>query len=346
MEEKEEVIIEENYIQKYPIQASIDKIETILKQMKNCICKIYKEKKSGNKIEVITETGFFLKIPYPNERNYIKLLVTNNHTLNSDYLENKKKITFSLFNESIMSNIIISEERKVYTNEKSDITLIEIQNNDDKDSTIDYLELDNNINKEEEYYDILYREKPIYVLHYPEGKEIIVSYGVLNRIVKEEINHFCSTENGSSGAPIISLNNLKVIGVHCGGHPKFKYNIGFVLKKAIFEFLSLFSKKINNNDQNIYKRNKFSRLGHEITNNNNQKSTSSNIVQKKKITKKFLEYKELKRGINKFKRNENGQKKDNALIFNSSTTRNSFHSKKKLMIKILIIKKFTKKVKA
>ena len=38
-----------------------------------------------------------------------------------------------------------------------------------------------------------------------------------NILEGKQINHYCNTEDGSSGSPILSLENFKVIGVHYGG---------------------------------------------------------------------------------------------------------------------------------
>ena len=59
--------------------------------------------------------------------------------------------------------------------------------------------------------------KSIYILQYPKDKRL-VSYGLMKDISDgEKINHYCNTEDGASGSPILSLNNFKVIGVHYGG---------------------------------------------------------------------------------------------------------------------------------
>ena len=54
--------------------------ETELKNKEDCICKI-----DGNKIG----TGFFCKIKY--KEKYIKVLITNYHVINDEYLKDKNK---------------------------------------------------------------------------------------------------------------------------------------------------------------------------------------------------------------------------------------------------------------
>ena len=46
--------------------------------MERCICKI--------KIGETQGTGFFCQIPFPNKDNMLKVLITNNHVINSDIL--------------------------------------------------------------------------------------------------------------------------------------------------------------------------------------------------------------------------------------------------------------------
>ena len=54
----------------------------------------------------------------------------------------------------------------------------------------------------------------------------------------KKVIHFCNTEEGSSGSPIISLDNFKVIGVHYGGssNMNIKFNYGTYIKYIIKEF--------------------------------------------------------------------------------------------------------------
>ena len=66
----------------------------------------------------------------------------------------------------------------------------------------------------------------------------------------KKIRHYCITEKGSSGCPIFSLNNFKVIGVHYGGfEKKIKLNFGIFIKYAINEF----NNKYKNENKNEYK---------------------------------------------------------------------------------------------
>ena len=89
------------------------------------------------------------------------------------------------------------------TDEYLDFTFIEIKPVKDK---INYfLEVDKSTNDDEKILNLIYRRKPIYVLHYPKSKNIQVSYGLSQNLQGYKIAHFCSTEDGSSGSPILSF---------------------------------------------------------------------------------------------------------------------------------------------
>ena len=62
-----------------------------------------------------------------------------------------------------------------------------------------------------------YIENPIYTIGYPNYEEESVSFDILKSIELLEgfdFNHLCSTEEGSSGSPILNLYNNKIIGIH------------------------------------------------------------------------------------------------------------------------------------
>ena len=228
---------QEKLIVDQPSPVSVKGMKKILFQMENCICIVYTE--NGRK-----GTGFFCLIPYLNA--YLPVLITNNHVLNESDIENGKIIKLMINN--IVKIIKIDNSRKKYTNSDNniDITIIEIKQNKDGIEIYNYLTLDeNDINKNEENINCEYKNKSIYILHYPNGK-LKVSYGLINDIVdNKRINHYCNTEEGSSGAPILSLETFKVIGIHCGCYPiNIKLNYGTFIKYIIYLFnISYYNQK-------------------------------------------------------------------------------------------------------
>ena len=69
--------IKETLIENQPSPDDLKGTKIILSQMENCICKIIKD--NGEK-----GTGFFCTIPFPDEKNLLQVLITNNHVLNED----------------------------------------------------------------------------------------------------------------------------------------------------------------------------------------------------------------------------------------------------------------------
>ena len=149
--------------------------------------------------------------------------MTNYHVLNEKDLKENNKLNLSLNDEKKTITINLSIERKTYFNKDYDITLIELK---EEDEIKNYLELDDNLFKDNS--EIIYKDKSIYVLQYPNGQNACVSYGLLNNIDEYNIFHRCSTEKGSSGSPILNLQNNKVIGIHKKG-TNFNYNMGTLL---------------------------------------------------------------------------------------------------------------------
>ena len=227
MVDDESNILKENILTGYPNVISYECTKKIIEQMEKNICKIKIGKEQG--------TGFFCKIPFPDKDNMLPVFITNNHIINLK----EDKIIIKIKEEK-ESRIINLNNRIKYTNKEYDITIIELK---EKDNIKNYLELDDNIINDlnEEYID-----KTISIIQYPEG-ELSVSYGILNRIYvdkKYNFNHKCSTKGGSSGSPILNINN-KLIGIHKGGYNN-KHNKGLFLNYPIKDFIELYSK--NNNE--------------------------------------------------------------------------------------------------
>jgi len=255
--EKKEVVIpgNANYI-------SNEKFNIIKNQKEKSICKIIKKGKPFG-------TGFLCSII--GEYKKRRTLITVNHVLGEEDLKigNEIKITFNDNNEKI-NKLKIDNLRLIYSSEIEDITIIEIINADNlRDYNI--LEIDENIYNNNIDFKDKYNNKSIYILHYP---KFIFSDNIIINIDKDNtIYHLCSTDNGSPGAPILSLDTLKVIGVHQGyeyfdkdifngtiiNQPilkdnKILCNIGKIIKKAIFNFNKenkiVLTLKINKEDIN------------------------------------------------------------------------------------------------
>ena len=131
--------------------------------MKNCVCKI--------KVKNVFSTGFFCKI------SHINCLMTNYNVINEKYLDENEEINILLNDDKKALIIDLTIKREKYFSKEYDITIIEIN---EEDNIKEFLELDDNLYKNNEK--IYYEEKSIYILHYMYGENICVSYGILGKI--------------------------------------------------------------------------------------------------------------------------------------------------------------------
>lgn len=228
----------EIYIEGSPKELSLEQNEFICKQMKNSVCKI-KSKNGG------IGSGFFCYIPFPDKTNLLPVLITNYHVISGDDVIEGKEIEFSLGDKNINKKIIMNGSRKTYTNEKPyDVTIIEMKKSDGIKFS-DFMDLDDYLfesKKDTEKYENLmdkkYKKKTVYLIHYPEGKNVKYSLGIIKNIAEDGFNviQLCNSQTGSSGGPLISLINFKIIGIHKGSQDKKKFNLGTLLNSPVEAF--------------------------------------------------------------------------------------------------------------
>ena len=167
---------------------SVSEVEKIPLQMKNNVCKIYK----NNEIKGI---GFLCEIPYPDYTNLIPVLITGNNILNENDIDDDIIIEINNKTKTIKKD----KSRKKYTSFELNITVIEIIPN------IDTLKLDNYLEIDEEKEIIENKNKSIYVIYY-KNNEILLSFGLNYNIINSKLN----IDNLSFGL-IFSLNTYKII---------------------------------------------------------------------------------------------------------------------------------------
>ena len=209
----------------------LDKADYKYKSKENCICRI-----NGN----MKGTGFFCKIDVAGE--LIPVLVTNYHVVNDDFMNQNQKLTFYIKND--LHSINIDKGSKIYSSirDKYDMMIIRLKEGE----VNNYLEIDENIFK----YDSVnnYKNEGIYILHHPNAEEAKVSFGSgIEKVNDYDIKHYCHTEPGSSGGPILSKITNKVIGIHKGTIRNGLYNIGTFLKDPLDD-LKLAQKVSKNNN--------------------------------------------------------------------------------------------------
>ena len=157
------------------------------------ICKISIKPKYG---KPSYGTGFFFKYS-----DSMKCLMTNYHVLNPS-LENKN-IEIELYNKKKMKLKFNNRVTK-YMKRPKDIAMIEIKESDEIYKDIEFLDYDLNYTKNG--YSI-YKNVDVFSVDNPNGKDASFASGRIINIYEYEFDHNIPTDNGSSGCPIILLNN-------------------------------------------------------------------------------------------------------------------------------------------
>ena len=235
---KEEDYIKQKELSNQPKFISIENQKLLLDIMKTHVCKIYCKDGSYG-------TGFFCLIPI-GWGNYLPVLMTNNQILNINDIQPGKTIKFTLDNDKKKYEILIDNIRKTYINQFYNVTIIEIKEDDQIDER-SFFNVDMDIFKEN--VDKKFKNRLIYLLHYPKGKGMEISTGTIKNIKENEgkktIYHLCDSDEGSSGGPIINISFL-VIGIHIELPTAGDYNLGILLKEPIEQFIEEIKKEKKN----------------------------------------------------------------------------------------------------
>ena len=206
---------------------STDSTKIILKQIEECVCLGLNKK--GEPIGTV----FFCEIPI-NNKNVPVMISCDFNFYNfeqSDYI--------NLLYNGETKKLNLNEDREIYLDKNLKIIIIEILPDIDNININNFLkvDLDGKLEKDEN----------VYILQFLNGNSFI-SYGIANEAVDGyKISHFCSTEEGSSGSPILNLRNNKVVGVHYGSS-KNRFNLGTFLKYPITDFINKYKNKYNDKD--------------------------------------------------------------------------------------------------
>ena len=191
-------------------------------------------------------SGFLIKFMKNNED--FCCLMTNEHIVEKELVENKESIIFYYDNKKERREIILDKGNRYIKHFKNDLTI---------DATVveilpeDYIPNDYFLIPDNYYmnnFDKL-KGKEITILQYPSEKYKDAKYstGKLIEIFgddgnKYEFSHLASTLHGSSGSPIfLKIDTVKIIGIHkSGGDLK---NFGDFIG-PIYEYFKYFYQKI------------------------------------------------------------------------------------------------------
>ena len=201
-------------------------------------------------------SGFFLKCQRNKEP--FHCLLTNQHVITSDMVNNKETITIKYDNENKVLQLELNPKRRIIVCfqdfYKLDVTLVEIIK-DDKIKEEFYLSPKVNYN----YSFNDFCGKDIQIVQYPGGNDLSYSEGKITRLYNNNENvfyHNASTQPGSSGSPVVLKGEYTVLAIHKGTN--LEENAGIFIKNIV-EIMKDYSKKNlnfknkNNNIQNSLK---------------------------------------------------------------------------------------------
>ncbi len=262
--------------------ANIKQTTKILEQMKNCVCKIHMSGKEDG-------TGFFTYFTY-NKKNYY-VFVTNYHVIDEVYVKNNNVIKISFNDEQEFKSILLDKNRMKYFSKQYDVTMLEVKDCDEIDDT-KFIETDEYLFAKDLKEN--YKGKTIYSLQYKDVA--LVSHGTVRDIKEYDIMHYCSSEYGASGAPLLNLVNNKVIGIN--KQTATYFNKGTLLASPINDFI----------EKNILAANLFNKNNNENQNQNKKASggnktneTRKGMISQEEIIKKKNE---IQRKNNYYPNNE------------------------------------------
>ena len=226
-----------NYEMKDEVITSTELCRTkFIERPKKSICKIIIKDKEKNEFES-SGTGFFLRFP-----NSLKSLITNYHVLNPTIFQ--KIIEIEIYNQKKM--ILNVNNRYIkYFDKPKDVTVIEIKDYDDIYNDIEFSYCDNNYSQNGYY---IYKDVDVFSIEHPLGKDSHFGYGKIIYINGYEFYHNIPTQSGSSGSPIILLNNniniIQVVGIHKKGNKQLGLNLGTFIGEIINEINNDITNKI------------------------------------------------------------------------------------------------------
>ena len=238
----------------------------IANKVMKSICKIIIINNSGNNS---FGTGFFLRIS-----DSLKCLITNYHVLNPVLIH--FNIEIEIWNKEKM----ILKENDFYIKyfeKPKDITIMIIKDLDNMNKKIEFLDYDANYSQKGY---LIYKGADVFSIHHPFGDDAACASGNIININGYEFDHKIPTEEGSSGCPIILLNNninfVQVIGIHKKGNKKNHINSGTFIGEIIDEINNDAKINFNNNPKNT--------LVKELNKNKNENNMKKkNAIQNKKI---------------------------------------------------------------
>ena len=272
------------------------------RQMKESICKILINKKEKG-------FGFLCLIP----KSKIKILITDTNTLNITDIAYKKKLEIISNNETNNEYKEIKTEipRVYYMNEKNEIMILEIKDEDNLEEKFNFLEYDENTENNDP--NELYKKKEIYLLPYELKDEKKYPVGKIKSINKNDytIEHDCNNISNKDKflAPILLLEIFQVIGFNK------KKDYGILLKKFIDEFIE--EKKLKEKLEKEKLEKEVDIKNNIIVNNEIKQNKTKNDFERNKEDSEDNNSQVIKNEIDKNKKEMEIKKKDILKSYNT-----------------------------
>ena len=156
-------------------------------------------------------------------------LVTCYHVISKEILDFYEEIQL-IFNNNINKKLNLKVKRNKWYDKELDFMAIEIK--DEDEIKVNIFEINDNCYNYE-YDNNEYNKRSIVIPCFGDNNEIKLSYGIINYSENITFRHDCNTKYGNSGAPIILVNNIKIIGIHTGTDNKRKKNIGLFFQNIL-----------------------------------------------------------------------------------------------------------------
>ena len=289
-------------------ESNLIKLPSSIVRASKSICKIETPFKEAS--------GFLIKLS-KGEENFF-CLMTNEHVITRELIEQQQEITFYYDGKSECNTISLNRNKrfiKHFREEGIDATIVEIlpEDNISKDyfllPNMDYMFNYNN-----------YLNRAITIVQYTNGN-LCYANGKIVGINGNEFTHLAETKLGSSGSPIFLKNTITVIGIHKSGDIFSEEKYGdFII--PIFNYMKKMNKIKNRQIKNLYNDlNKFNKRKQNKFNHNlddflkrGDKQEKKLVLLNPKIINIFINKKEKdEKNKNNFYYNDNnniGQRKD------------------------------------
>jgi hypothetical protein len=172
-----------------------------------------------------------VNIPLSDSEN-IQGLLTNNHILKKEQIEDGSKIEFQISSMTHPISLIFGPSRFRFTDEKLDVTFIEIFSKDFNLDSIKpvFLNICEKVELKSFYH----------IYHYSKGQELSYNQGYITELNDYEISYKTSNEFDSPGSPILNQQNEFISILHSLSRLKY-INYGTYIKSIISAIQKSFS---------------------------------------------------------------------------------------------------------